>query len=136
MGHFMWLNLIKEGCVPLQAPGLDPQAPRPREPSLPQPSLPQGVACFLKEYLPGGPTRQAAWVPTSEPPAGNWAGRWVGPVRRRVGREIGQWGDLRCCHRRESREGLGAPEALEDRVDPAWGGQQALSVTFVARPWT
>lgn len=47
-----------------------------------------------------------------------------------MGRELGKWEDLRCCHRWESQEGLGAPEALGDRVDPAWGGQQALSVTF------
>lgn len=154
MGHFMWLNLIKKGRVPLQDPKAGPSGSQTQR-ALPSPALTAPGRGLLSNRIParwayqaGGPGSQPA-NPLPEiglaplwglaPPGGQplpEGGRRVGPVRRRVGRELGKWGDLRCCHRRESREGLGAPEALGDRVDPAWGGQQALSVTFIARPWT
>lgn len=60
--HFMWLNLVRQGCVSLQ----DPRAKA--SDSQIQPSLPQGGARFVTEYLPGGPTRQVGVGPNQPTP--------------------------------------------------------------------
>lgn len=110
-------------------PPAPPTAPRPG-PQRPWPGLP----------LPGG------WPhPGLSPVLGLSAPSWAqqrqrgqqrsGPRMRRGGGGSGNSrcrGDLRCCHRQESRRGLGALGARVGQADPVRGKRKLCSVTFTA----
>lgn len=51
MGHFMWLNLIKEGCVPLQDPWAGPSGSQTQR-ALPSPALTAPGSGLLSERIP------------------------------------------------------------------------------------